>query len=52
MGVGEGVSSMFDLSIPQEYLAQKRFSEFAIGLEYYHVNHNILVVVLFQSIQN
>lgn len=41
VGVGEGLSITLDLSIPQEYLAQRRFSEFAIGLDHYHVNHII-----------
>lgn len=38
-GCGGGVSITFDLSILQEYLAQRRFSEFVIGLDHYHVNH-------------
>ena len=41
VGVDEGASLTFDLSIPPEYLAQRRPSEFAIGLDHYHVDHVI-----------
>ena len=41
VGVTAEVSITRDLSILQEYSAQRRFSEFAVSLDHYHVNHDL-----------